>query len=496
LSTRRNLLAGLANSIWSALIGLAVVPLYLKFLGIEAYGLVGFFATMQGVLQLFDMGLSPTINREVARYSATGNLKEAGKLLHTLAVVNGCMALMIASAIVGLAPFIAGYWLHPKNIPQQTVEHAIMLMGLITACHWPIALYQGVLIGAQRLTISSFINISVSTLGSMGAVAILAFVSPTIEAFFLWQAGVCLVHMTAMRWGAWSVVGKSIGVRFDFDELKRVWLFSAGMIGITFTALVFTHFDKIILSKMLSLSEFGYYMLATTVASGLYFLIMPMYNVMYPRLSALVATEDVNLLMNIYRLTTRMFSALLFPLAMLFVICSEYLVLVWTGNPIIASNAAPVVSLMVAGTTLHGVMFLPYALQLAYGMTRLPLIINSILMVLMFPLIIYFVLNYGMLGGAMAWLMLHVLYLVLGTWLTHRYLLKGMAMKWLFHDVGIPLIISLLTGLIGYYFIQGTEYSVYVKLSFFGGLALLDSLFLLLVVPKARMVVQKVFAQI
>ena len=77
----RNLLAGLANSIWSALLGLAVVPFYLKYLGIEAYGLIGFFVTTQALLQLLDMGMAPTINREVARCSASGNLQEAGKCI-------------------------------------------------------------------------------------------------------------------------------------------------------------------------------------------------------------------------------------------------------------------------------------------------------------------------------------------------------------------------------------------------------------------------------
>jgi O-antigen/teichoic acid export membrane protein len=493
LSMRRNLLAGFANSIWSALIGLAVVPLYLKYLGIEAYGLVGFFATMQGILQLFDMGLAPTINREVARQSAMGSLKEAGRLLHTLAIVYWCVAVIIAMSIVSLAPIIARYWLHPKNISQQTVEHAVMLMGLIVACHWPIALYQGALLGAQRLTISSGINVAMSTLSSLGAVAMLAFVSPRIEVLFLWQAGVGLIYTVTLRVVAWRVVGKTKCVQFDFDELKRIWSFSVGMCGITVTALLFTNLDKIILSKMLDLREFGYYMLATNVVASLYFLIMPIYNVMYPRLSALVANEDTGKLKELYSLSTRLLSTLLFPLAMLLVVCSEGLLRVWTGNPVLAQSVAPVVSLLAVGTALHGVMFLPYALQLAYGMTRLPLMINLILVIIMVPLIVFFAIEYGALGGAMAWLVLHVLYVMLGTMLTHRYLLKGMAIRWLFQDVGIPLYLSLLAGLIGHYLIKGARYSVYMELVNGGGLAIIVFLISCLVSSKLRLAVQNGF---
>ena len=100
MSLSRNLIVGLVNSIWTALIGLAVVPLYIKYLGIEAYGLIGFYVTTQALLQLLDMGLAPAINREVARYSAAGNLIGAGKLLHTLAVVYWSMAIIIVLLMV------------------------------------------------------------------------------------------------------------------------------------------------------------------------------------------------------------------------------------------------------------------------------------------------------------------------------------------------------------------------------------------------------------
>src|SRR3990172_695786 len=376
----RNLLAGLTSSIWSAVVGLAVVPFYLKYLGIEAYGLIGFFVTTQALLSLLDMGMAPTINREVARCSASGKLQDAGKLLHTLAVVYWSMAGVIALFILALAPLIAEYWLQSKRLSPQTISHAVMLMGLVVACRWPIGLYQGALIGAQRLTVSSAINMAMVTIGSLGAVAVLAFVSPTIEAFFIWQACVGLVYAITIRWSAWRIIGKLDQISFDVDKLKSVWRFTAGMSGIGLTALVFTQLDKVMLSKMLGLEEFGHYMLATVVVSGLYVLIAPVYNVVYPRFSALVATGDTEKLIDLYRLGTRMLATVIFPIAMVLAVFAEGLVLVWTGNPSIASRVAPVIALLAIGSALHGVMYFPYALQLAYGMTRLPLTINIILL--------------------------------------------------------------------------------------------------------------------
>ena len=64
-----NIVANLLGQSWSVLVSIAVIPLYIKFLGIEAYGLLGFYMMLQGILQVLDLGLSPTMNRELARYS-------------------------------------------------------------------------------------------------------------------------------------------------------------------------------------------------------------------------------------------------------------------------------------------------------------------------------------------------------------------------------------------------------------------------------------------
>jgi O-antigen/teichoic acid export membrane protein len=485
----RNLLAGLANSIWTAIVGLAVVPFYLKYLGIEAYGLIGFFATIQVLLSLLDLGLAPTINREVARCSASGNMLEARNLLHTLAVVYWVTAGIIALFIVALAPFISNHWLQSSHISPDILARAIMLMGLVVACRWPIGLYLGALMGMQRLTVSSSVNIVMTTIGSFGAVAILAFVSPTIEAFVIWQAGVALLYAVTMRWAAWDVIGREGVGRFDVNGLKRIWRFSVGMSGVALSAILLSQLDKVILSRMLGLAEFGQYMLATTVVSGLYFLITPVFNAVYPRFSTLVVGGNTEKLADLYRLGTRLLATVLFPIAMALAVFAEDLVHVWTGNSTIATNVAPIISLLAIGSALHGMMYFPYALQLSYGMTRLPLTINAILMIVLVPLIIFLTLSYGALGGAMAWLAFHVLYVILGTWLTHRRLLKGIGGKWLLLDVGIPLVISLLVGLVGHYTIQGVAYSAYVKLIYGGALALLALLLSLAVSPKLRAVV-------
>lgn len=459
----RNLLAGLANSIWSAVIGLAVVPFYLKYLGIEAYGLIGFFVTTQALLQLLDMGMAPTINREVARCSASGNLKEAGKLLHTLAVVYWSMAAAIAVLIMALAPLIAEYWLQSKQLSSNTISHAVMLMGLVVACRWPVGLYQGALIGAQRLTVSSGINMVMVTTSSLGAVLILAFVSPTVEAFFVWQAAVGFVYTIAMRTAAWRIIGVTEPIIFDVGCIKTIWKFSFGVAAISFSGLMLTQVDKIILSKTLGLDNYGEYMVATMVASSLYMLIIPVFNTVYPKFSSLAAQGKTQELFLQYRAITHSLAALLFPVAMTLVIISKPLIQIWTSSDILANNIAPLVSFLLVAYALHGMMHIPYALMLAYGETRSMFSIYIVLIVVIVPLTATLSLMFGAKGGALAQLCLFVLHVPLLTWKAHKKYFNGYVGLWLFNDLGVPLSICFAIGIFGYFVIPFFENVFYVK---------------------------------
>ena len=484
MSLKRNFTVGLLTSIWSALLGLAVVPLYLKYLGIESYGLIGFFATTQAILQLLDLGLSPTINREVSRCSASGNMLKARNLLHTLAVVYWAMAAVIALAIVVLSPLIANHWLQSEHLSRETVAHALMLMGLVVACRWPVGLYMGALMGMQRIALSSTIGAVFGTLSSLGAVAVLAFVSPTIEAFFIWQACVGIVYGIVTRIITWQVVGSINEFRqFAFDDLRQIWRFSAGISVIAVTGVILIQMDKVLLSRLLSLEDFGRYVLAGVIANGLYILLTPLFNAVYPRMTALVAAGETEKLIELYKNGTRLFLAFFFPIAITAAVFSEDLLYLWTRNQQLATSTALISSFLILGTALNGVMHFPFALQLAYGSTRLPLTIAVALIIALAPLIVILAFSYGAIGGAIAWFMLNISYLFFGTWMTHKKLLKGQAIRWLMHSVCIPLGISLIVIAIGWQFTY-VKGSYYYNFLWGGSFVLMAWLANLAIMPK------------
>jgi O-antigen/teichoic acid export membrane protein len=438
---RTNFFANLAGSGWTALVGLACTPLYIRFLGMEAYGLIGFYFMLQGVIQILDLGLSPTVNREMARYSVLpGKAGEARDFVRTLEVGYWAIGILIGCAVWYGAPYIAAHWIKSGNIAPMEVRRAVAIMGALTALQWPLTFYHGGLLGLQRQVLLNGITIATATLSGGGALLVLWLVSPTVSAFFSWQIAVSLLQAAATTFALWrSLPGSGHAVRFAPGITRRIWRFAAGMSGITVTALILTQLDKVILSKMLPLKNFGYYILAGMVANGLSgLLIAPMFNTIFPRFSSLVAAGDEKSLLEMYHGSTQVMAVMILPVAVFIALFSPEIMHLWTGSQEIASNTAPILSILVAGTALNGLMNLPFALQLSHGWTRIGVAINTVFIVTLVPAIVLMTMNYGATGAASVWLGLNAVYMIAGVPLTHRRLLKGEAVRWFTKDLGIP----------------------------------------------------------
>lgn len=438
---KKNITANLAGSIWQTLMGLIFVPLYINFMGIESWGLIGVFATLQVIFGLLDIGLSSTLNREMARLSVLKSKEqEIRNLVHTLEVIYWGIAIFVGITLVSLSPFIAHHWIKAGQLSPKIIEQALLIMGFVIALQMPIGFYSGGLMGLQRQVLLNVINTSMSTLRGAGAVLILWLISPTIQAFFLWQIVISTINTFLLALFLWRrlPLGEKRAV-FQKQLLKGIWRFAAGMSGISILAVILTQLDKIILSKMLSLEMFGYFMLASVVAMSLGRLFTPVFYSIYPRFTQLVSMGDQKGLKQLYHKSCQFIAVLILPVAIVIALFSHEILLIWTQNQATADKTYLLVSIMIFGTALNGLMNLPYALQLAFGWTRLSVYKNAIAVILLVPLIIYMTTHYGAIGAAIAWLVLHIGLFFIEIPIIHRRLLRKEKWRWYWQDVCLPL---------------------------------------------------------
>lgn len=426
--------------------GLAFVPIYIKYLGIEAYGLIGLFVVLQAWLTLLDMGMTATLGREIARYTGGTHSNESIRdLLRSIEIITLCIGALIASGAALGSNWIATSWLKVDALSSDDTARAFAVMGLVAALRFGEGVYRSAIIGLQRQVLFNLVISLMASIRAFGAVGILVWVSPTIRAFFLWQGIISVATLVILSSVTYAKIPKGVrGGRFSLEAMRSVWCFARGMMGITFLALLLTQVDKVLLSKLLTLHDFGYYTLASTVAGALSIMIAPITQAFYPRFCELHVRGDTQALVENYHKGAQLVSVIAGSVAIVLIFYSETFLHLWTQDAELAARVAMLLSLLVLGNLLNGLMWIPYQMQLAHGWTKFGIYINSVAVLLIVPFIFYVVPRYGSMGAALVWVVLNVAYGLIAMQFAYRKILPTEKWRWYYGDVLAPLIASAL----------------------------------------------------
>lgn len=448
MSLKANVTANYLGQGWRALMQLAFIPVYIKYLGIEAYGLIGIFAILQAWLELLDMGMKPVLGREMARFVAGAhNAQSIRDLLRSIEIIATSIAVAIAIGIWAASGWLASDWLTAKSIPADVVARAFAVMGAVTALSFIESIYISSVVGLQQQVLQNVVSSVMATVRGLGAVSVLVWVSPTIEAFFLWQGVVSLITVAAYA----SVVYRSLPRssrpgRFSGLALVGIWRFAAGMMAITLLSLLLTQIDKILLSRLLTLEAFGYYALAGVVAGAVSMLVGPIASAFYPRFTELVTRGDELALRTAYHQGAQLVSVLAGAATVVLMMFGDRVLLLWMSDPVLAHQVAPLMAVLALGTMLNGLMWMPYQMQLAHGWTGLVIKTNIVAVCILVPAIFWAVPRYGAIGAAWAWVALNASYVLISIHFMHRRILPTEKWRWYGEDIALPLAVAAATG--------------------------------------------------
>ncbi len=439
VSVNRNLAANFLGTTWAALVQIAFIPLYIKYIGMEAYGLLATYASLQALLSLLDAGLTANLTREMARFKAGAlQTNRARTLLRSVEFVFLGLGLAVFCAVSGGAPWLAGDWLKVEALPIPTVIQALCLMGGIIALRWFAGLYRGVITGLQHLVWLNAANAVFATVRGAGVVLVLQWISPTIEAFFLYQTGVTVVEVAVLFRKSWRLLPSPDRPSFSPVALRGIWRFSAGLTMISLLVMFMMQTDKLLLSKMLSLRDFGYYALAGSVAGSMNFLIGPVSGVAYPRLSELVARGDRPALSEAYHRFSQMVTLAIVPSALILALFPENLLMLWIQDAETVGAVAPLVTPLAIGFMLNGFMNTPYNLLLAHGRTKFIIKLYGVLVLLFLPAVYWGVSRYGAVAAAYAWVAINASCFIFAAPLVHKNLMPQGKWRWYRQDVALP----------------------------------------------------------
>jgi O-antigen/teichoic acid export membrane protein len=443
----RNIAANAAGAGLSFVVFLLAVPLYLRLLGAEAYGLVGLFTTVMVAAAALDLGLGATLNREVARLTAReGGRADTADVAATLQAACWVVGVITGGLFALGAPAIATRWLNFSSLSAGEVRGALALMGIALPAVIARGVYLAGLNGLQRQALANLLQTGGTTTRAAVSVAALLLVAPTVRVFFVVQTALLLAEAIILG----MVFRRALPAaarrgRVHWACLRPLLRFSGGMAGTMLLGHTLNSLDQVILSAILPLAEFGYYTLAVGVAATLGLVVTPVTTAVYPRFSQLVerAPRDVS---AEYHFFSQLVAVLVLPLGAILIFFPADVLALWTRNPDVVSHAATVLSLRAIGTVLNALMHVPHVVQLAFGWSSLGAWANAIAVVIMVPSTIALSRTWGGVGAALAWIGLNLGMLGGAMTLMHRRVLRGELAGWYARLLPPALAVALVAG--------------------------------------------------
>lgn len=435
----RNVVANYASRLWTGLSTFLFVPIYLRLLGPEAFGLVMFSTSVMGVVFVLDMGMANTFAREVALKRDTGRL---AVLLRSLEWVYFWMLLLVLVIALITSGLIATYWLNSSSLPFGEVRLSVALMLVSASLQVMMALYIGGLLGSNRHVEAAGYQIGFSIIRS-GLVILPIYFWPRTELFFTWQLLASVGCLLLLRRSIWRLVNTGSRPNFSSTALRAVSGFAGGMFGIALISAINTQSDKLVASKVFSLEQFGLYSIASLVGQVPSILALPLAITVLPKLTEYIGRADHRNLLAVYMRYSFMVSAVSYTSAIGVFIGVESILFLATGKepaPELISTAR----ILAAGGALLASQYMPYHLAVASGHTRTNLVFGTFSAVVMPIAMLYGANRFGIKGAAVPWVVMNAGATVFLAWrIVPRFLGPHLA-EWYCRANLLPLVVALI----------------------------------------------------
>lgn len=322
-------------------------------------------------------------------------------------------------------------------------------------------------------------NIVIISLKFIGALVLIATISNDIVGFFIYQLAIGCVELILLMRRFYSRVSKPENARYFFFDWYAVKSITPFAFGVAYTSGIWTlitQTDKLLLSSILTLENYGYFTLVTLAANGVLLSTSPISQSLKPRLTYLFAKGEKENLILLYRNTMQASVAISVSLGILLVMYSEELLFAWTGNKTLAHWGAEPLIWFALGNSILSLSSYTYYLQAASGNLSLHVKFSTILGFVQAPIIYMAANHWGATGAGVAWCFIIGVSFIFWTPIIHGFLFPGLEIPVFSKDI-IPVVIPIVVVAVALRFmnilvINDSRGMIFIKALFVVGLLL------------------------
>jgi O-antigen/teichoic acid export membrane protein len=355
----KNIGSGLIAQAWSAGLGLIVLPILVRGLGPERYGLLALSLAVIGFAAVADLGVGRAASKYLAEDFEKNETARTQVHVSSALTISTVMGVFGTGLLIALAPILVN---HVLKVPPPLVREArivlwVTALGLLPVL-WRMS-FDGVLAGHHRIATLSIGNMLVNT--TKAGLSVLAILTGW-SIIGVVVANVCATYLHAA--GLWLYTRRyfsgRVNIRFGWHyqtarELLRLGLLSSA--AYVLAGILLLYFDRFVIALFLPLAVLGYYSAAFDITSRQCYVSNPVGQAFFPVFSGKAGNPSE--FESHYFHATKMQTVGLTGLTAMLIVLARPLLTYWI-SPEMGFHSASVMAILAVGMLLSSYSTLPY----------------------------------------------------------------------------------------------------------------------------------------
>jgi O-antigen/teichoic acid export membrane protein len=383
------------------LVAAICIPLLIKGLGTDRFGVLTIVWALIGYATLFDLGLGRALTQLVATKLGAGEDHEVPTLVWTSLLLLLLLGLLGAVVVVLLTPWLVNHALHVPGVLGYETLYSMYLLAISIPVVISTAALRGLLEAHQRFGLTNTLRIPMGVLAYAGPLLVLPFSKNLFPVVAVLVAGriiawgahllLCLKVMPTLRHRiVWQRA--AVGPLFRFGS----WMTVSNIVGPLMVTL-----DRFVIGSLLTVGAVAYYATPYEVVTKFWIISGSLLGVMFPAFSTSFA-NDRHRTAVLYGRTVKYLLLTLFPLTLFVITFADLGLKIWLGAEF-AQHSTAVLQWLAVGVFINCLASVPFAVIQGAGRPDLTAKLHMIELPVYLVALFSLTKRYGIEGAAIAW---------------------------------------------------------------------------------------------
>jgi O-antigen/teichoic acid export membrane protein len=334
---------GLAGQAVQVLVLVAGLPLLVRTLGAETYGVLNVVLVTVSYLTLLNCGLAQALTKLGAEALGRGALREIPALFWTSTAAVAVLGLAGAALLALAAPALVGRMFAIPAALAAPATRALRVGALAVPTAIVVLNFNGILDAHHRFAITNTLRPLSSifnTLLPLGA-ALAGAGLGTMVGLIAAKSAFFAILLFALCWALVPPI--HAGPRWDPDVARRLFAFAGWTALLSPSVLVLGTLDRLLIGVVLGMKALTYYAVPQQITNTLGGLVLAVMPVLYPSFSRLFETDRARM-ESLHREAAGCIALGIGLACFLLAVCGREILTLWMGRDFAAS--APVLEIL------------------------------------------------------------------------------------------------------------------------------------------------------